>query len=596
VRPASETRRLDEFPIPLYAVATNLETGQIAVLHEVPLWIAMRSSMSIPGVFAPAEVDGRILGDGGLVRNLPVEIARQHGAEVIIAVNVGTPLLPRESLSSALGVAQQMINILTEQNVEISLKALGPKDILVSPDLKGVTFLDFERGAELIARGEAAARAVLPALAKLAVTERAYEAWEFARTRQPVYWDRAIEDIRVVGTKRSNPEALVREVERLGIAKGQTVNDDQLVRAARVISGLGDYERVDVHAEIEGADQDPRARKFVVIDVDEKPWGPDYLRIGGRAVADFQTDARFSITLQHTRAWLNDWGAEWRNEVSIGDVRRFATSAYQPLGPGSAWFLEGMLQAVRSDFDIYAVSTGLTSRRTDRVTRSLSGAYATVGRRFGTAAVARLMFGHERYGTRPLVGTTAVAARDEGKLVLLDATYDTLDDANFPRYGFLGTAALTSISYASGGDPVEGSILQALLPITFGRLTLLALASGAYSRDDRGQFTLGGLFSLSGTPIGRVSGSQVVGLSALAYYRVGDLPRTLGRGWYVGGSIEAGNAWAHRSDVSTRDVHKAGSVFVGFDTIIGPLYLAAGKTLHGQSALYLFLGRPTDRN
>src|SRR6185436_14073198 len=132
---------------------------------------------------APADVGGRLLGDGGLVRNLPVEVAREMGADVIIAVNVGTPLLPRDSLSSALGVAQQMINILTEQNVEISLSKLGPRDVLISPDLAGVSFLDFQRGGELIAIGERAGRAAASRLAALALPEAQYAAWESQRQR-----------------------------------------------------------------------------------------------------------------------------------------------------------------------------------------------------------------------------------------------------------------------------------------------------------------------------------------------------------------------------------------------------------------------------
>src|SRR5204863_6314284 len=119
------------------------------------------ASTSIPAAFAPAQVRGRLLGDGGLVRNLPVDVARQMGADIIIAVNVGTPLLPRDSLSSALGVAQQMINILTEQNVQISLAKLRPTDILISPAPAHASFIDFQRGAERVRSRAAAGRAAL---------------------------------------------------------------------------------------------------------------------------------------------------------------------------------------------------------------------------------------------------------------------------------------------------------------------------------------------------------------------------------------------------------------------------------------------------
>jgi NTE family protein len=588
-RPASDARGLDDLPILFRAVATDLVTGELVVLHDVPLPLAMRASMSIPGAFAPTHVGDRLLGDGGLARNLPVEVALELGADVIIAVNVGTPLLPREALSSAFGVAQQMINILTEQNVALSLKALRPTDVLISPELSGVTFVDFERGAELIARGEAAARTVAPRLAMLALDEGEYAKWEALRTRHPVLPDLHIREVRVEGAVRTNPEALKREVmDRAGVAEGRIVSDEQLIQAARILYGTGEFERVDARAEIR------QGRKLVIIDVDEKPWGPDYLRIGGRAVSDFHTDSRFSLTLQHTRTWLNSWGAEWRNEFQIGEVRRLSTSFYQPLGAGSPWFVEPLLETVESSSDIF----GPGNRRTDRITNATTGASATLGRRLGNVGVARVGFGYERYRSRPLISSQIVdTVKDSGKYARLGVIFDTLDDADFPRRGYLVDSGTSRIRYSSdAGNPVQTYFLQALLPVTSGRFTLLGLAGGAYSRDDRGGFDLGGFLNLSGTPVGAVSGSQSALAAAVAYYRMGELPRGAGRNWYAGLSLEAGNSWARREDVDFGDIRKAGSVFVGAETIIGPLYLGYGHTAGGDSALYLFLGRPTERN
>ncbi len=586
-RPANDARTLDELAIPLRAVATDLVSGELVVLRDVPLSVAMRASMSIPGAFAPAHVGERLLADGGLARNLPVETARDMGADVIIAVNVGTPLLPREALSSAFGVAQQMINILTEQNVASSLAALRPTDILVSPNLAGVTFLDFERGAELIALGEDAARAVGERLSKLSVDARAYEAFEFRRTRHPVAYDQRVAAVRVEGASRTNPEALKREIaERAGIVAGKSVNDDELVHAARILHGSGEFERVDVRTEL--AD----GRKLVVVEVEEKPWGPDYLRIGGRAVADFHTDSRFSVTLQHTRTWVNSWGAEWRNEAQIGDVRRIATSLYQPLGPGSPWFVEPALQAIESDYDIF----GAGNRRTDRITRATHSAAADIGHRLGTSGVARLTLAYERYRATPVISASSEGTvKDDGRFARLSVVFDTLDDANFPKTGYLAGAGAQAVSY-SGNRAVQNYFAQLLYPVTFGRLTLLGIAATQRSREDRGGFNLGGFLDLSGTPVGALSGTQAALFAGLAYYRVGELPRALGRSWYAGFSLEAGNVWPRRSDIALGDLRKAASLFLGFDTIVGPLYLGWGHTFGGDSALYLFLGRPTAQN
>jgi NTE family protein len=588
-RPATDARHLDQLAIPLRAVATDLVTGELVVLRDVPLSVAMRASMSIPGAFAPTQVDGRLLGDGGLTRNLPVEVAREMGADVIIAVNVGTPLLPREALSSVFGVAQQMINILTEQNVNTSIAALRTTDVLVSPDLRGVTFSDFERGPELIARGAAATRAAAPRLNALALDPRAYELWEFRRTRHPPSYDKVIEAVVTRGAERTNPVALANEVKlRTGVTAGVSVSDEQLVSAARMLYGTGEFERVDVLAE------ERDGRRFVILDVDEKPWGPNYLRVGGRAVSDFKTDARFSLTLQHTRTWVNSWGAEWRNEVQLGDIRRFTTALYQPLGPGSPWFVEPLLESSQSDYDLFSQPG---NRRTDRITYAIATASGTFGRRLGSIGVARFALGYDRYRATPVVSSRLEGTvKDSAKYARFGVTFDTLDDANFPRRGYLAGAAITNFSYSSGGSPVQTYVAEGLFPVTYGRLTLLPIVTAARSRDDRGGFSLGGFLNLSGTPYGAVTGSQAALLTGIAYYRMGELPRGFGSVWYAGLSLEAGNAWERRSDVGFGNLRKAASLFLGFDTILGPLYLGWGHSFGGDSALYLFLGRPTERN
>ncbi|HJV59902.1 MAG TPA: patatin-like phospholipase family protein, partial [Albitalea sp.] len=138
-------RRFDALPIPFRAVATDMESGRPVVLDGGDLALALRASMSVPGLFAPTEVDGRILGDGGLVDNVPIDVARAMGADVVIVVNIGTPLSPRSALNSVGGLTAQMINILTEQNVQRSLATLQPADVLIAPDLGTLGSADFNR-------------------------------------------------------------------------------------------------------------------------------------------------------------------------------------------------------------------------------------------------------------------------------------------------------------------------------------------------------------------------------------------------------------------------------------------------------------------
>ena len=588
-RPGSEAKHLDALAIPLRAVATDLVSGEQVVLRDVPLSVAMRASMSVPGAFAPTRIGDRLLGDGGLTRNLPVEVGREMGADVVIAVNVGTPLLPREALGSAFGVAQQMINILTEQNVAASLRELRPRDILVSPDLRGFTFFDFERAEDLIARGEVAARIMTPRLQALALDEKAYAAWDAVRRLPTPLVDPVITAVETRGTVRTNPQALVNEVaNRTDLAVGHVADPQDFVDAARALHGSGEFERVEVRPEIRDG------RTVAVIDVEEKSWGPDYLRIGGRAVTDFRTDGRFSVTFQHTRTWVNPWGAEWRNEVQVGDLRRVMTSFYQPMGPGSPWFVEPVIEALKSDHDIYVAG----NRRTDRVTNEVTSASFAVGRRLGGTGVARVLVGHQHFRTSPAISSRDLGSvKDDANFLRFDTTFDTLDDANFPRRGYLASLNATRTDFLSGeGSQLNTYVGQLLWPVTFDRLTLLGLAFGGRAKEDRDSFALGGFLNLSGTPVGALSGSQAVGASLVTYYRMGELPRALGRGWYTGFSLEAGDAWRRAEGFQWRNVKKAGSIFVGADTVVGPLYVGWGQTYRGDSSFYLFLGRPTDHN
>src|SRR5262245_16530145 len=205
--PVHHIARFDELPIPFRAVATDMETGQPVVLDRGDLALALRSSMSVPGVFSPIEVNSRVLGDGGLVDNVPIGVARSMGVDVLIVVNIGTPLAGRETLGSAFGLTQQMINILTEQNVQRSLATLRPDDILVAPNLGALTSRDFDHTPELIALGAAGAQAAASRLASLALDADAYAAWQAQHTVASAPTT-PLAFVRIEGAELSNPDRL----------------------------------------------------------------------------------------------------------------------------------------------------------------------------------------------------------------------------------------------------------------------------------------------------------------------------------------------------------------------------------------------------
>jgi NTE family protein len=171
---AVEIGDFDKLPIPFRAVAADIETGEAVVLSKGSLSRAMRASMSVPGALAPVEIDGRLLVDGGIANNLPIDEARKLCGEVIIAVNISTPPLKREEITSALSVGGQLINFLGKVNVERQLASLGQRDVLIAPELGDISAGSFERAADAIRVGEEAARAIAESLGRYSLPPEQY--------------------------------------------------------------------------------------------------------------------------------------------------------------------------------------------------------------------------------------------------------------------------------------------------------------------------------------------------------------------------------------------------------------------------------------
>src|SRR6202142_395445 len=172
--PFSNTTNFDLLPPPFRAVATDLETGNAILMDKGDLAIAMRASMSAPGVFAPVELNGRLLVDGGLAENLPINVARAMHADILIVSDVSFPLQPRAALDSALSISNQMLAILVRKDADRQRATLGPEDILIEPAIGTASSTDFSASASTISAGENAARSQLTRLAAVGVADAAY--------------------------------------------------------------------------------------------------------------------------------------------------------------------------------------------------------------------------------------------------------------------------------------------------------------------------------------------------------------------------------------------------------------------------------------
>lgn len=600
--PTRHLQNFDALPTPFRAVATDMETGQAVVMDQGDLAAALRASMSVPGVFSPLEVEGRILGDGGLVDNLPVKVARDMGAEIVIAVNIGTPLAGRETLGSLLGITTQMVNILTEQNVQASVALLTPQDLLLQPSLGSLTSADFARAAELVRIGEDYARSVEQALQRFTVAPARFARWQAARRSQSeaqATRETWLGQVRFEGVDEARARRLG---QLLDTGPGATVSVGALEQDLRKLAATGDYDRVDYRLERLGSGPD----EALVIGLRENDWGPNYLRLGLDLRTDFQGRGDFNLRISHNRHWLNARGAEWRNRLQIGRTPAVFSELYQPLGETGDRFGALYLDAQQQRVELFAENG-------DEVAIGFRQSLK-LGADVGWPMGLRSEFGDMRVG---LVGSLHRAVPEVvdiqlSRLGLSISTQrwrelglraavaaDQLDYASFPSAGYrargelvLGQRSYIGRSGSTGFVRIEGSAtgVRSWGPHTLNLGARFAHASqipiGALD-----EYSLGGFQQLSGYRVGQVAGNYLL-FGRLSWYRRLAWSPGVARALFAGGSLEAGNAWVDRRAVGLNNLKVGTSLFVGADTGLGPLYLALVHAPKGYTGLYLFLGRP----
>ncbi len=588
--PVRAVQHFDQLPIPFRAVATDLESGMAVVLDRGDLALALRSSMSIPGVFPPTEVDGRLLGDGGLVNNLPLDVARAMGVDVVIVVNVGTPLAGRETLNSVIGVTAQMINILTEQNVQRSLATLGPRDVLVSPKLGTFSAADFDKAAEAFTLGERGALAALSRLREFALAPEDYAQWRAEHPKLPTP-AATIGAIAFEGTTLTNPSRFAAQLES---QPGQPFDANRAERDARTLAASGDYLRADYRLVpgLDGSDS-------LVFDLEDKPWGPNYLRLGLDMSTDFSGRGTFNLKLSHNRHWLTPNGTEWRNRLQIGAVPSLFTELYHPLawtiGLSADWFVSAYAGIERRSGTLYDEAGDELAR----YNRTSSRAGIDFGQPWGRFGELRVGLTTQRIDATPTLiaatGTGAVFAplKTTESGLRLSAVVDQLDFANFPTHGYRFQGQ-TSIGKSSDAGHLQQVEAAATAVRTFGAQTwsVYGEARGAGQQlNTIGRYELGGFHRLSGYRDGQLLGNYLL-FSRLTWYMRLPVQPVAVRAYFVGATLEAGNAWASRAEVSTGSLRNGMSLFVGADTGLGPLYFALTHAPGGQTGLVLFIGRP----
>jgi NTE family protein len=591
--PVAAVQDFDRMAIPFRAVATDIVTGDRVILDHGDLATAMRASLSAPGVFAPVENEGRMLVDGGLSSNLPIDVAREMGVDVLIVVDCGFPLLERGKLDSVATVSNQMLAILIRHNTIAQRKTLTDRDVVIDPALGDFSSLDFTEHAKAMKIGEEAARGASERLAALGVPEdefgRMVAARGAVRSNPPT-----VDFLRVEPGSERYSEAINA---LFGDQVGKPVDAEKLGRRVTDLYGQGNLEVLDyrvVPEEVPGAAPD----YGLAITARRNSWGPNYLRFGLQLQNDFEGNSSFNAGMRGTLAEITRYGGEWVWDLQVGETPRVATEVYLPVGYRSPWFV-----APHAEFEIRTLPLIDEDENILAEFRVRNAGYGLdLGRELGNYGEVRVGWGRNFGESEIRVGDPILPTQEfDARTFFGEFRYDTVDNVNFPRAGStfrIGWRAEREGKGALADADADLVVYDQLFAHSWGRNTgILWATSGIRTDNDidlvRSFFSLGGFLNLSGIAPDTLVGPNFAILRGIYYRQIGagKGPGVLSIPVYIGASIEQGNVWADRRDISFESARTNGSIFLGLDTILGPVYLATGFDDEGDSAYYLFLGR-----
>ncbi len=573
----------DRLPIPFRAVATDMQKGEMVVLANGDLARAMRASMSVPGVFAPVSLDGRLLGDGGLTRNLPVDIARQTCADVVIAVAVPNPAPTPEEMQSPLTMAALTLDILIGANERQQMQTLGPADVMITVPMGDIGSASFDKVNEAIPLGRTAALEHQSELARYSLPESEYVAWRESVSR-PQAPPVRLAGIRIEGLQRVNPD-YVRETLRL--EPGDEVTAKVIADRVNRVYALGDFETVQYSL------QGDTAEPTLVVQATEKATGPDTLRFYLGLYMGTDSNTAFSLGADYRRTWINPMGGELHGAIAIGRTSGVNLALYQPLDVAHRWFVEPGVLAQSAIEDIYVEGESVASYQFNK-----AYGYFDAGRVFGTRAELRAGL---RAGGQSVTREIALPTLDEINWegyggASLRYTYDDRDDAALPRTGWLARAryfhSQSWLGAARDYERAEG-LLSYALPVG-SSVAYLRVAGGSSldtSLPEYDTFRLGGPVSFPGFGIGELRGDGYWVGSATYLKKIADISDLFGQSLYFGAMFTAGEMNG-QFDYPDAGVMYSGAVLISGRTPLGPLSLSLAVTSESDWQAVFSLGRP----
>lgn len=580
--PSATIDRFDDLPIPYRAVGTDLETGDAVTMDQGDLVNAVRASMAVPGAFSPVSYGERSLIDGGVAMNLPVEVAQKWGARRIIAVDIAARLKTRDQLLDPFSITDQMITALMQKESQRQRDRLGPRDVLIVPDLADLGSADFTGGMDKgVALGEAATVAALPQLQAMRVSEAEYAAWRTARAAKlkPIG---TIDRVELVNTSGVDNEAILA---RMSAKPGDAVDPKKIERDLNRLHGLGEFSRV--YYTVESDDRDDTVLTYIARN---RRWEEDgTLKLGLLMQDDFEGQGEYQLGARYAKRELNRFGGELLLEARIGDRNRAFAELHQPLNLRRTAFFRPSLEW-RGEIETLLDGGNATGEYRYNFWQARTGLGANFGD-WGEASLAPFVR-RNHFDLRRDSVSTAIPRTTTSAGVDLNFVVDTQDDAEFPSKGWYVQARHTRyLSILDADTRGFTSRLNASVAFTGlgGRWQV-----GMRTQDRRGNAfedvaTLGGPFRLSGYGIDTLHGKGAA-LGTLQFNY--PLAQVMQYPLFVGGSLEAGQLWGRGQAPSLERTIFGGSVYTALDTPLGPIYFGLGLAEGGEEAVFFRLGQP----
>ncbi|MGL4613097.1 MAG: patatin-like phospholipase family protein, partial [Shewanella sp.] len=540
----------DALAIPYRAVATDLETSAPVVLARGSIVKAMQASATVPGALQPALIDGKLLVDGGIANNMPVDVVKAMGADIIIAVDIGSPLVTKDKLDSTIAVLDQLSNFLTTASTEQQKRLLSENDILIRPAINALSTTDFTIMPRALILGKEAAQHQLVKLAQLTVEPEVYEAYTQAKDRKAKQLVAAIrQPIADIVFENHSKVSLNLLQETLNLKAGQSVTKDELNAALQRIYSLNKFERVDAEF------SDGEAGRILTLTTKAKSWGPNYFQLGFNWEDDFSADSVMSVEMAYTMTDLTFNGGEWRNEVKLGFNKRFATEFYQPLDRDQVFYSRARYQYDIHNWNLYDDNNRaiIFDKKNNSIELGLGyhpmpQAMLELGVMIEKGQISNEAWFSQDLDFKSYGGYFKVG-------------YDSLDSINFPTSGNRVTlnvyvrnedfkdVALNAEDYSV---QIEADWKGALSVGNHAFVGKTSLATNNSDGLNPLHFSeLGGFLNLSGFHRDSIMGAHKVFGAFIYQYDLGrDALGMTDYPLYLGWSVEAGNVWYEQADVS----------------------------------------------